>query len=138
MKIKCLLIMPGKEVQKVRIPGSMKFIKSLIGKDLFKYKLDDKTILFADNNANAEEFNRMLKGDVIIGTFLVVGINRDKLVSMKRKSIRRYTNMFKLRKHRMKVHYYKMKYLEQYFENKKKAKQEDILQENVNISKLVA
>ena len=29
MKIKSLLVMPGKEVQKVKIPANIKFIKSL-------------------------------------------------------------------------------------------------------------
>ena len=33
MKIKSLLIMPGKEVQKVKIPANIKFIKSLCGND---------------------------------------------------------------------------------------------------------
>ena len=28
MKIKCLLVMPGKEVQKLKIPASLKFIKN--------------------------------------------------------------------------------------------------------------
>ena len=39
MKIKSLLIMPGKEVQKVKIPANIKFIKSLLGDDLQKRKL---------------------------------------------------------------------------------------------------
>ena len=38
MKIKGLLVMPGMEVQKVKIPASIKFIKSLIGNELVKIK----------------------------------------------------------------------------------------------------
>ena len=40
MKIKCLLVMPNKEVQKVKIPGSLKFVRALIGKDLLKIRLN--------------------------------------------------------------------------------------------------
>ena len=39
MKIKSLLVMPGKEVQKVKIPANIKFIKSLLGEDLQKMKI---------------------------------------------------------------------------------------------------
>ena len=134
--------MPGKEVQKVKIPGSMKFIKSFIGKNLFQYKLDNNTILFAENKKDdeisREEFNRIVNGDVIVGSFLVVSVKNNKLVSMKRKSIRRYTNMFKLRKHKRKVHFFQIKYLEEYKKNKKKAEYEDESKEKMNASKLVA
>ena len=41
MKIKGLLVMPGIEVQKVRIPASIKFVKSLIGSELIKIKATD-------------------------------------------------------------------------------------------------
>ena len=38
MKIKVLLVMPNKEVQVVRIPASIKFIKSFIGENLYRIK----------------------------------------------------------------------------------------------------
>ena len=45
MKIKSLLIMPGKEVQKVKIPANIKFIKSLLGDDLQKIRINENTII---------------------------------------------------------------------------------------------
>ena len=44
MKIKSLLVMPGKEVQKVKIPANIKFIKSLLGEDLQKIRVYENTI----------------------------------------------------------------------------------------------
>ena len=52
MKIKCLLVMPGKEVQIFKMPGSIKFIKSFIGENLYKIKLDHNTILIANKDSN--------------------------------------------------------------------------------------
>ena len=104
MKIKVLLVMPGKEVQTVRIPASIKYIKSFIGENLFRIKLDSNNILIADKDANFADFNRLLGGNVILGSFFIVSIKNNRRVSMKKKDIRKYTNMFKLKKHQRKMH----------------------------------
>ena len=74
MKIKVLLVMPGKEVQIVKIPTNLKFIKSFIGEDLFRIKLDENTMIYANKNAKQEEFNRILGGNILLGSFLIVSI----------------------------------------------------------------
>lgn len=117
MKIKSLLVMPGKEAQIVKIPASLKFIKALIGENLFRVRLDSNNILIANNDASVEEFNRLFKDNIILGTFLIISIRRNRKVSMKKKSIRKYTNMFKLRKHQGKIDMYKEEYLENYYVN---------------------
>lgn len=117
MKIKSLLVMPGKEAQVVKIPASLKFIKALIGENLFKVRLDSNNILIANNDANVEEFNRLFKNNIILGTFLIISIKRNRRVSMKKKNIRKFTNMFKLRKHQGKIDMYKEEYLENYYVN---------------------
>lgn len=123
MKIKVLLVMPGKEPQAVRIPASIKYIKSFIGNDLFRIKLDENTVIIADRNANFADFNRMLGGNIILGTFFIVSIRNNRRVSMKKKDIRKYTNMFKLRKHQKKINIYKDEYLEEYYSKLRKMKQ---------------
>lgn len=117
MKIKSLLVMPGKEAQIVKIPASLKFIKALIGENLFRVRLDSNNILIANNDASVEEFNRLFKDNIILGTFLIISIRRNRKVSMKKKNIRKYTNMFKLRKHQGKIDMYKEEYLENYYVN---------------------
>ena len=71
MKIKILLVMPGKETQKVRIPASVKFIKSLIGNDLRKIKLGENTLLIASRNPSIEEVNRFYRDSIILGTSII-------------------------------------------------------------------
>lgn len=115
MKIKVLLVMPNKEIQIARIPGSIKFIKAFIGNDLKKIKLDDHTIIIANKNARLYEFNRIYKGNVILGTFLIVSIKNNQRVSMKKKDLRKYSNIFKLKKHQRKVNTYRDTYMDSYY-----------------------
>ena len=125
MKIKVLLVMPNKEVQVVKIPASIKFIKAFIGENLYRTKLNENTILIANKDAKLDEFNRILGGNIILGTFLIVSIKNNRKVSMKKKDIRRFTNMFKLRKHQKKVDIYKDEYLEEYYSNQRIMKQKN-------------
>lgn len=126
MKIKVLLVIPGKEVQTVRIPASIKFIKSFIGENLFRIKLDENTVLIANKNAKFDDFNRIFKGNIILGTFLIISIKNNRRVSMKKKNIRKYTNMFKIKKHQKKIDIYKDEYLEEFYSNQRKIKQKEI------------
>ena len=103
MKIKCLLVMPNKEVQRVKIPGSFKFIRALIGKDLLKVRANKNNLIIANQNAGNDEFNRLFQGCILYGTFLVVSIKNKKLTSMKRRNIRKFYNLFKLAKHKKKI-----------------------------------
>lgn len=125
MRIKVLLVIPNQEVQVVKIPPSLKFIKAFIGENLFRLKLSKDTILIANKNANAEDFNRIVGGNIILGTFLVISIKNNCRVSMKKKDVRRYTNMFKLRKHKGKIDMYKEEWLEEYYSKQRERKQKN-------------
>lgn len=138
MKIKVLLVMPGKEPQTVRIPASIKYIKSFIGENLFRIELDKNTILIADKNANFADFNRILGDNIILGTFFIVSKKNGRRVSMKKKDIRKFTNMFKLRKHQKKVNIYKDEYLEEYYSNQRKMKQKNAKKNKEQIFQLAA
>lgn len=138
MKIKVLLVMPGKEVQTVRIPASIKYIKSFIGENLFRIKLDSNNILIADKDANFADFNRLLGGNVILGSFFIVSTKNNRRVSMKKKDIRKYTNMFKLKKHQKKIDIYKDEYLEEFYSNQRKMKQKNAKRNKEEIFKIAA
>lgn len=122
MKIKGLLVMPGMEVQKVKIPASIKFIKSLIGNELVKIKATESVSIFIPKEPNMDEFNRIYKGHHILGSFIIVGNKNHKIKSLKNREIRRYYNMFKLSKHKKKVDYYKSEFLEKYYLKQNKLK----------------
>lgn len=126
MKIKSLLVLPGKEVQKVKIPASIKFIKSLLGENLQKIRVDSNTIIYISQNADYTEYNRIFDGCILIGTFLIVSLKNNKRVSMKKRDIRKYSNMFKLSRHEKKVNRFKEEFLEEFYFNQKKIKQKNV------------
>ena len=138
MKIKVLLVMPGKEVQIAKIPASIKFIKSFIGAELFKIRLNDTTMIYTNKNAKIDEFNRVLGGNILLGTFLIVSIKNNRRRSMRKKDIRKYSNMFKLRKHQKKVERLKEEYLEEYYSMQRKMKQKNAIRNKELIFKLAA
>lgn len=138
MKIKVLLVMPNKEVQVVKIPASTKFIKAFIGDDLYRVKLNETTVLIANKNAKVDEFNRILGENILLGIFLIVSIKNNHRVSMKKKDIRKFTNMFKLRKHQRKVELYKDEYLEEYYTNQRIMKQKNAERNKGEIFKMAA
>ena len=138
MKVKVLLVMPGKEIQTVKIPASIKFIKAFVGKELYKIKLNSNTVLVANKNATIDEFNRILCGNIILGTFLIISIKNNRIISLKNKDIRKYTNVFRLRKHQKKIDIYKNEYLEEYYSKQRERKQENAKRNREQIFKKVA
>ena len=125
MKIKCLLVMPGKEVQRVRIPANIKFIKALIGENLLNIRANENNIIIANQNARNDEFNRFFQGNILYGTFIVVSLKKNKRTSMKKKDIRKFSNMFKLSKHEKKIERFKEEFLEEYYYQQRKIKQKN-------------
>lgn len=137
MKIKVLLIMPNRVVQTVKIPRNIKFIKALIGNELLRIKINQNTIMIANKNANVTEANRLFKSNIICGTFIVVSIKNKRRVTMSKREIRKYTNMFKLKRHQKKINQYKEQYLEEYYSNQKEMKQKSA-EENKGITSKIA
>lgn len=131
MKIKVLLVIPGKEVQTIRIPASIKFIKSFIGENLFRIKLDENTVLIANKNAKFDDFNRIFKGNIILGTFLIISIKNNRKVSMKKKTVRKYTNMFKIKRHQKKIDIYKEEFLEEYYYRQRERKEKKKIESTI-------
>ena len=117
--------MQDREVQTVKIPRNTKFIKALIGNELLKIRLDKDIMLIANKNADVTEFNRIVGGNIILGTFIVVATKNKRRVSMTKRELRKYTNMFKLRKHKRKIDMYKDEYLEEYYSNQRNMKQKN-------------
>ncbi len=117
--------MPNKEVQKVKIPGNIKFIKSLIGDNLLRIRTNKNNLIIANQNAENDEFNRLFQGCILYGTFLVVSIKNKKLTSMKKKDIRKFYNMFKLVKHQKKISKYKEEFLEEYYYRQREMKEKN-------------
>lgn len=138
MKIKALLVMPGKETQTIKIPANIKFIKAFVGEELQRFKVNKNTVIISNKNASNDEFNRLFRGNIILGTFIVVSIKNNHRTSMKKRDIRKYTNMFKLNRHEKKINRYKEEFLEEYYYNQRKIKQKNAKRNKEEIFKLAA
>lgn len=130
--------MPNREVQTVKIPRNIKFIRALIGNELLRIKINQNTIIIANKNANVIEANRLFKSNIIYGTFIVVSIRNKRRITMSRREIRKYTNMFKLKRHQKKINQYKEQYLEEYYSNQKEMKQKSAEENKGITSKITA
>ena len=117
--------MPGKEVQRVRIPANIKFIKALIGENLLNIRANENNIIIANQNARNDEFNRFFQRNILYGTFIVVSLKKNRRTSMKKKDIRKFSNMFKLSKHQKKIERFKEEFLEEYYYQQRKIKQKN-------------
>lgn len=115
MKIKVLLVVPGIETEVKRIPGNLKFIKSFIGDELYSIRINENTMLIGNKNARIDDFNRIYGENILLGSFIIVSNKNNHLVSLNKKEFRKYSNMFKLKKHQKKVDKYKDEYLEKYY-----------------------
>lgn len=138
MKIKVLVVVPGRETEVKRIPASLKFVKSFIGDELYTVKLNENTAIIANKNANIDEFNRFVGDNIVLGTFIIVSRKNNKLVSLNKKEIRKYSNMFKLKKHKKKVDRFKEEYLEEYYSNLRNLKQINAKQNKVELFRIAA
>lgn len=122
MKIKVLLIIPNRKVQVVRIPSNIKFLKDFLGKELCQIRLDKNNILVADRKAEYDDFNRIYNGEIIRGPFFVISIKNRQRRSLNKKDIKKYSDIFKLEKHKITVDRYKEEYLEKYYLKQAKIK----------------
>ena len=74
----------------------------------------------------------------MLGTFLIIATKNNRRVSLKKKDIRKFTNMFKLKKHQKKIDKYKEEYLEEYYYNQRKMKLKNAKRNKEELLKLAA
>lgn len=84
-KIKVLLVEPNEEPKQVEIENTEDTIEKVVGGKLEYIKLESNIMLICNKNAKKQdlEFNRVIKNDVIAGTFIVTGYNKGAITSLK-------------------------------------------------------
>ena len=59
-------------------------LKGVPGENLLKIKVNENTIIYANQDASNDEFNRIYQGSIIFGNFNVVSIKNNKRIYKKR------------------------------------------------------
>ena len=98
-KVKALFIMPNVEPVIIKLPRGKKYIKNLIGKELHLIKLKGDAYIIGNKQANMDDFNRKFGDRVLLGNFLIINMRNKRLFSLDKYQLRKYTNMFCLKKH---------------------------------------
>lgn len=98
--MKCLLIRPGQQPEEAVISDDLQSIQRFLGGpvEAIPFSLDWAAILSNANGPFHEEAepNRMHKGKMIYGPFLVVGAARTRYKSLNAEQMERNKDMFRL------------------------------------------
>lgn len=101
-KIKVILVEPNKEPYIKEIEHTIENLQSIVGGLLEFVNLEEDVDIICNEEGKILnlEFNRSLGNDVIVGTFIIVGLNYNngETISIPNNKIQKYLDMFKLNK----------------------------------------
>ena len=91
-KIKILVIEPKKEPVVKIIADEEKDILEIIGQEIGYIELEENVDLIYNDNAKIDnlDFNRVIKDDIICGTFVIAGNKNDDWCSLEDSKIQKY------------------------------------------------
>lgn len=99
-KIKVILVEPNKEPYIKEIEHTIENLQSIVGGLLEFVNLEEDVDIICNEEGKILnlEFNRSLGNDVIVGTFIIVGLNYNngETISIPNNKIQKYLDMFKL------------------------------------------
>ena len=99
-KIKVLIVEAGKNPYVQEIENTLEEKQSIVGGLIYFYEAE-KNVDFIWNEEGKEldlEFNRLIKNDVIVGTFIIAGQENGESISLNRKQIRKYKKHFSVKR----------------------------------------
>lgn len=97
-KIRILVVEPSKEPRQIKVEHTLENLQRLVGGLIEYVELDCNTDLICNEEGKllGLELNRKLGNDIIAGTFLIVGQHNGETISLSRKQIKKYKEMFLL------------------------------------------
>lgn len=109
-KIRVLIVEPNKEPKQIRIEHTLDKLQNIVDGLIEYVELDYNTDIICNEEGKLLnlELNRKLGNDIIAGTFIIVGQHCGETISLSRKQIKQYKEMFRLSKHK-EVEYLKLK-----------------------------
>lgn len=101
-KIRILVVAPTKEPKQIKIEHTLKNLQEIVGGLIECVELEHNVDLICNEEGkiNNLELNRVVGTDVIAGTFIVAGYHLGNTISLSKKQIKKYKNIFKLEKDR--------------------------------------
>ena len=106
-KIRILVVEPFKEPYQIRIEHTLKNLQRIVGGYIEILQLDYNTDLVCNDEGkiNRLPLNRFIDYDIIAGTFIIAGHKDSETISLSRKQIKNYKEVFRLNTHQKYMRY---------------------------------
>ena len=100
-KIRVLIVEPNKESYQIKIEHTLKNLQKIVGGYIEILQLDYNTDLVCNDEGkiNRLPINRFIDYDIIAGTFIIAGHKDSETISLSRKQIKKYKEIFRLDTH---------------------------------------
>lgn len=99
-KIRILVVEPNKEPYQLKIEHTLENMQNVVGGLIEFVELESNTDLICNEEGkiNGLELNRIVGNDIIAGTFFIAGQHYGETISLSRKQIKKYKEIFKMNK----------------------------------------
>ena len=97
-KIRILVVEPNKEPYKKKIPHTLEDMQRVVGGLIEFVELEYNVDLICNEEGKIYNLpmNRAIQNDIIAGTFFIAGQHNGETISLSKKQIKRYKDIFKL------------------------------------------
>lgn len=97
-KIRILIVEPDKEPYKKKIPHTLKDMQKVVGGLIEIVELEYNVELICNEEGKIYNLpmNRAIQNDIVAGTFFIAGQHNGETISLSKKQIKRYKDIFKL------------------------------------------
>lgn len=103
--IRVIIVEPNKEPYTVKIKNTLEEKQNIVGGLLYFYDIENNVDLIWNEESKDLnlDFNRIVKDDIICGTFIVLGQKNCRSVSLTRKQIQKYKKELALKNHKLAI-----------------------------------
>ena len=108
-KIRVIIVEPNKEPLTVKIKNTLEEKQNIVGGLIEFYELEHNVDLIYNEESKILnlDFNRIIKNDVVCGTFIIAGQKNGYSISLSRKQIQKYKKEFALKNHKLAIDFLK-------------------------------
>lgn len=101
-KIRILVVEPNKEPYVIKVEDELGELQNIVGGLIQKIELEHNVDLICNEEGRILrlKISRITKGHIILGTFFIVGQKNGDFISLSRKQIHKYKQIYSLSKHK--------------------------------------
>ena len=108
-RIRVIIVEPNKEPYTAKIRNTLEEKQKIVGGLIEFVELEHNVDLICneENKILNLDFNRIIKNDIVCGTFIIAGQKNGYSISLSRKQVQKYKKEFALKKHKLAIDFLK-------------------------------